>query len=87
MIDLSLKKTKEIKDNPFHPNLVTETIWESSNCKIIQEFLGGISSAHLFHVFYEGEEIGSFKQDFAKYILNQIKDVFLVKFPDIKFNR
>ena len=86
-IDLNLHKTRWFKDNPFHPELITKTFWESSNVTIMDEFTGGVSDNHIFHVIYNNEEIGSFKQDFAKNIIKQIKDVFLAKFPDATFNR
>jgi hypothetical protein len=87
MIDLHLIKKGTARNNPNWPEIDTEVIWESSNCKIIDEFIGGIAENRLYHVIYNGEEIGNFKQDFSKNIVNQIKGVFLAKFPNITFDR
>jgi hypothetical protein len=89
MIDLSLKKTKVVKDNPYHPDLETQVVWESSNCKIVEDFFGGITNKKVYSVFVNGEFecVGKFPSDFSKSIARQIKDVVLAKYPNETFSQ
>ena len=86
MIDLSFKRTNVVKNNPYHPELIGEVTWESSNCKIIEEFLGGVTSKNRYSIYIREEYIGKFHTDFAKSMANQIKTVILEKFPNETFS-